>query len=199
MPAIENPIAYSGYFKTPIKISALPRMAIIRATYLIILFLFKLIVIFMNEQISNKNLKFGLIATEGNTDTSLWTNFSIKKKTQLEKVLFKFNNQKKLAAIALLDSINNSRIEDSLAAIKDTGEINIPISSDYFFQTTFPRTKSEKTIPINIQTANGNQIIYLSEKKKNKRTDLIETRNSSKSGFVEISCPDKCFESRNGD
>jgi hypothetical protein len=85
-----------------------------------------------------------LIATEGNTDTSLWTNFSIKKKTQLEKVLFKFNNQKKLAAIALIDSINNSRIEDSLAAIKDTSQINIPLSSDYFFQTTFPRIKSEK-------------------------------------------------------
>ncbi len=122
----------------------------------------------ISDILSNKNLKFGLIATEGITDTSLWTNFAMKKKTQLEKVLFKFNSQKKLAAIALIDSINNSRIEDSLAAIKDTSQINIPLSSDYFFQTTFPRIKSEKTIPINIQTANGNQIIYLSEKKKKK-------------------------------
>lgn len=122
----------------------------------------------VTDIILTNNLKYGLVATKENADTSNWTSFAIKKRMQLSKLIAKLNAQKRTDSIALVDSINNSRIEDSLLAMNDSAAVNLPVSADYFFQTEFPRNKTDKTYPVNIQTATGNQVIYLAEKKKKK-------------------------------
>lgn len=106
------------------------------------------------------------------------TPFSFKKQKAIAQKLANIEFKKQQDSIAHADSIRMIAITDSLIKLGtnklDTSNYTPSSYDTYYFQTDFPRTKSEQTIPITQKTADGYQIAYI---KKDKKSEQLQKTN----------------------
>ncbi len=106
------------------------------------------------------------------------TPFSINKKKNQEQKLLKVEAQRVIDSTQKADSIYAASIKDSIIIVGDSTFVDtIANSKSYFFQSEFPRKKTDNTIAIKQKTNKGYSVIYVREKKENKSERIISLEN----------------------
>lgn len=104
------------------------------------------------------------------TANVIQTPFAFKKKKSLAQMLASLEFKRQQDSIQYADSIRMIQITDSLIKAGTNNLDTIAYKSStfdtYYFQTDFPREKSEQTTAVTQKTANGYQIAYIKKDKK---------------------------------
>lgn len=106
----------------------------------------------------------------------IYTPFSLKIRKNQEQKMAKFAEQQRQDSIARADSIRMQSITDSLLSLENdsafTDQKVIGSGFDtYYFQSDFPREKSDNTIAVTQKTARGYQIVYVKQR-ENKANNI---------------------------
>lgn len=120
----------------------------------------------------------------------IYTPFSLKIRKNQEQKMAKFAEQQRQDSIARADSIRMQSITDSLLRLENdsafTDQKVIGSGFDtYYFQSDFPREKSDNTIAVTQKTANGYQIVYVKQR-ENKANNI---KSMSLDDFFKKSSP----------
>ncbi len=122
-----------------------------------------------SEIISDKGL-FQIFVNPVNKSISdsvlmIQTPYSVKQKKILSQKLATIELKRKQDSLEIADSIRMVAITDSLLNLSaeqlDTSEYKPSVYDTYYFQTDFPREKSDQTTPVTQKTARGYQIVYI--------------------------------------
>jgi hypothetical protein len=97
----------------------------------------------------------------------LYSTFAQKKRKKEEQAIAKIIEQARQDSIAIADSLRIAARTDSLINLAFDSTMQDVSRKDfdsYYFQTDFPRKKSEQVIAITQKTATGYQVIYVKDK-----------------------------------
>ena len=108
----------------------------------------------------------------------IFTPFSLKIRKNQEQKMAKFAELQRQDSIARADSIRMQNITDSLLRLEnDTSFADQKVIGSgfdtYYFQSDFPREKSDNTLAVTQKTARGYQIVYI--KQRENKTNNIKT------------------------